>query len=561
MKKILALIGVIGLTTTSSLTVVACQNSSSNNSNNDEQRISLSSVLQNSILKQFSQLPTKEELLEKVKELNSLLDLEEVEVSEIGQDRAVIKVKDGSSVYQPGTAIVRYTVDQRLILGDIITNRALGEFAQLPEKEQILENIQDLNLFLDLEEVEVSEVGQDRAVIKVKDGSSVYQPGTVVVSFSKIVISINGQVVNNNSTFELIPWNDYEIKISSLNLEKLKNVFSTDGFEFNKVNEQTYKLAFNKMITESISEWDQNYLAIGDFKINFIVEKMLPRWIKMWEGITTWEQNTEDDPINFRKDEWLGYKTSPQSWMSIEALKLWFLTGMLINEKNKGQVFVLDLAQDIIFDNFEEYQGTTWGWQKDTFWNIAFHSKRYKNLGNYNYYFRNNFSLESWGNGSVSIFESHIHLNNQSWIFDYNFWSWKNPVVSQWMERNLFQYSGQKYLEFINSMYGNQFGAYQGSNLFETVTFGTSTYPHGKFNQNINSYEQMAKGSSIGEDQKIRQFGAILYQANPYLVNFTTTPINRKIAWDWDWEVISGNRFHHRDDYTLNFISNIRVVP
>jgi hypothetical protein len=32
---------------------------------------------------------------------------------------------------------------------------------------------------------------------------------------------------------------------------------------------------------------------------------------------------------------------------------------MLINEKNKGQVFVLDLAQDIIFDNFEEYQGTT----------------------------------------------------------------------------------------------------------------------------------------------------------------------------------------------------------
>jgi hypothetical protein len=98
------------------------------------------------------------------------------------------------------------------------------------------------------------------------------------------------------------------------------------------------------------------------------------------------------------------------------------------------------------------------------------------------------------------------------------------------MERNLFQYSGQKYLEFINSMYGNQFGAYQGSNLFETVTFGTSTYPHGKFNQNINSYEQMAKGSSIGEDQKIRQFGAILYQANPYLVNFTTTPINRKIA-------------------------------
>jgi hypothetical protein len=97
------------------------------------------------------------------------------------------------------------------------------------------------------------------------------------------------------------------------------------------------------------------------------------------------------------------------------------------------------------------------------------------------------------------------------------------------MEKNLFQYSGKKYLEFINSMYGNQYGAYQGSNLFETVTFGTS-YPRGRFNQTVNSYEQMIEGSTSGDGPKFRQFGAILYQANPTLVNSTTTPRNGNSA-------------------------------
>jgi hypothetical protein len=201
MKKILALIGAIGLTATSSLTVVACQN----NNSKKEQRITLSSVIQNRTLGEFAKKPTNEEILSKIKALNSSLELEEVEVSEVESNYAVIKAKDGSSIYQPGTVKITYTVDQRLIIDRVIINLALGEFAQLPTKEQILEKVKELNSSLDLEQVEVSEVGSDHAAIKVKDGSSVYQPGTIVVSFSKIVILINGQIIDNNSIFELIP--------------------------------------------------------------------------------------------------------------------------------------------------------------------------------------------------------------------------------------------------------------------------------------------------------------------------------------------------------------------
>ncbi|AHI52836.1 lipoprotein [Spiroplasma culicicola] len=122
-------------------------------------------------------------LLAKAETLNPDLIISELEVINIGENKADIKVKNDSEFYNPSTISVTFTISSAL--EDVISVRKLGEIND-KDSETILNRVAIKNQALQKAEVEVINITDSSATIKAKDNSIIYK-GSVEVTFSIFV--------------------------------------------------------------------------------------------------------------------------------------------------------------------------------------------------------------------------------------------------------------------------------------------------------------------------------------------------------------------------------------
>jgi hypothetical protein len=151
------------------------------------QRVNLSSILKTTDLGIFPKEPTEAEILDRVVSLNGDVNPNEISIMNLSNGQAVVKVNEGSTVYNQEQINVSYTVDTRLILSEVLTTTDLGTFDDLLITEElILNHAVDKNPSLVTAELEVTsiDVAKGEAIITVKADSTVYQEGSVTVTYS-----------------------------------------------------------------------------------------------------------------------------------------------------------------------------------------------------------------------------------------------------------------------------------------------------------------------------------------------------------------------------------------
>jgi hypothetical protein len=91
-----------------------------------DQRAMLDQVITITDLGLFLSEPTNADILGRAKEKNPALVINELEVALLLPNQVVIRVKDNSTVYQVGSITLRYRLDNRIDLIDVIQETNLG---------------------------------------------------------------------------------------------------------------------------------------------------------------------------------------------------------------------------------------------------------------------------------------------------------------------------------------------------------------------------------------------------------------------------------------------------
>ncbi|AGM26108.1 hypothetical protein SSYRP_v1c05180 [Spiroplasma syrphidicola EA-1] len=127
-------------------------------------------------------------IIDAIKAKNDQVDTNEIQLDGVAEEtKATIKTKDDSTIYNPGTVDVTFTIKQentKKDLSDVITETTLGELDN-NEEQTILNAIQTVNKDVDITEIQLDGVAEEtKATIKAKDDSTIYNPGTVDVTFT-----------------------------------------------------------------------------------------------------------------------------------------------------------------------------------------------------------------------------------------------------------------------------------------------------------------------------------------------------------------------------------------
>jgi len=146
--------------------------------------VDLKTVITITELGQFATQPTDKEILDKVKSLNQSLDISQVYVLANINNQATIGVNIDSTIYRQGIVSFTYTVNSTHLpsISDVIKIRGLNTISS-SNPDIILTQVKTLNPDLNLLEVEAVNIDSGHATIRVKDGSKVYAPGSIVVTF------------------------------------------------------------------------------------------------------------------------------------------------------------------------------------------------------------------------------------------------------------------------------------------------------------------------------------------------------------------------------------------
>jgi len=129
MKKILALLGAVGLIVASTSTAVSCGNIKEEIRTTSLRKIIKNRELGEMLTNPEIPLPTEQEIIDRINELNNItLDLEEIEIS-ITKNLVLITANDDSKKYHD-SLFVNYTVNQidKIDLNDLLKNNQLGNF-------------------------------------------------------------------------------------------------------------------------------------------------------------------------------------------------------------------------------------------------------------------------------------------------------------------------------------------------------------------------------------------------------------------------------------------------
>jgi len=148
-----------------------------------ETLINLQRVIVDVQLGEFLSIPQKRDIMHRVKDLNKVLNLNEVHVQSMGNNEAVIAANENSTIYQQGSVIVAYSVANNLDFRGVIQITDAGIFAGTPTNDDLLNRVAALNPELKISEIEVVKNENGSATLKVKDNSSIYAPGSITITY------------------------------------------------------------------------------------------------------------------------------------------------------------------------------------------------------------------------------------------------------------------------------------------------------------------------------------------------------------------------------------------
>jgi hypothetical protein len=201
--------------------------------------VDINDIIQSRDLGDFNHQPTNEEVLQRLEETNPGLDSSQFEVAANENGHIIIKVRDDSTAYQPGTIDLSYSVVSLINLNRVIVDVQLGEFLSIPEKRDIMHRVKDLNPVLNLNEVHVQSMGNNRAIIAANENSKIYQQGSVTVAYSvannldfRGVITITDMGIfagspTNDDLLNRVAALNPELKISEIEVVKNENGSAT----------------------------------------------------------------------------------------------------------------------------------------------------------------------------------------------------------------------------------------------------------------------------------------------------------------------------------------------
>jgi len=130
----------------------------------------------------FENQPVERDILNRASALNLNLDVSELQVTNITDSGATIKVRNDAEIYAPGSLDITFHLG--LDLGEDLIYIDLGEFDRKPTMEQILERILELNPNVKLSEINITNISNTHAMVNVNLGSQVYIPGNYKVMFA-----------------------------------------------------------------------------------------------------------------------------------------------------------------------------------------------------------------------------------------------------------------------------------------------------------------------------------------------------------------------------------------
>jgi len=216
MKKILAMLGTLSLAVSASSTVIACYD---NNSSSEEtpKKPSLSEVVTKTELGHFEYRPTGQQILAKLKDLNTELEIEEIHVVEISDDlgQAKISVIPNSEIYEISTLTLTFTVKKWVKLEEVILEKNLGEFTKIPTEAELKTRLVSIekNKDLKLDQIELFKIDGKNQVLKealvlVNKDSTIYSQGRIVLSYKLNLVDLSKVLQNRNQIGTFLPDTD-----------------------------------------------------------------------------------------------------------------------------------------------------------------------------------------------------------------------------------------------------------------------------------------------------------------------------------------------------------------
>ncbi len=200
MKKLLSLLSVITISGSALPTVIADVSyqkikdlSELNRTSLNISRNKRNSVNSKHIFKtNGANIPTQQQIKEKVKELNPQLSIDKINVTDVNENSALITINGFS-----GQKTINFIVDKSFDLTKIITKNNLGEIItdgiKLPEEQLLKISLKQLNPNLDINKIKVEKITNNRATINSSDNS--FYSGEVNI---KYIISLKSFITNTN---------------------------------------------------------------------------------------------------------------------------------------------------------------------------------------------------------------------------------------------------------------------------------------------------------------------------------------------------------------------------
>ncbi|WP_338968017.1 hypothetical protein [Spiroplasma endosymbiont of Lonchoptera lutea] len=139
-----------------------------------------------------NEIPTEQQIKEKVKQLNPQLDINKMKIDNITNNSANISIIGFSSI-----KTINFTVDKSFDIKTKITNTNLGSILTdgftLSTEQQIKEKVKQLNPQLDINKIKIEKIANNSAEISSTD-LTIYS-GTVTVNYT---ISLNSFIKTTN---------------------------------------------------------------------------------------------------------------------------------------------------------------------------------------------------------------------------------------------------------------------------------------------------------------------------------------------------------------------------
>ncbi|WP_338992389.1 hypothetical protein [Spiroplasma endosymbiont of Seladonia tumulorum] len=212
-----------------------------------------------------SNKPTKQQIKEKVKELNPQVNINNINVTNITENSAVITITGYSS-----KKTINFTVDKSVPINNVITNTNLGEIdgSKLNNslKEQINLRLLELNPQLDINKINVIDITTYTAKVNSND-TSIYT-GEINITYSRPIKSIF-------KNFELgsIRVNDLNLPTEQQIKDKIKELNpdlenSINDFEVKDITSRNAKISF---IRKDILSGEVVFNFISNINLNKII--------------------------------------------------------------------------------------------------------------------------------------------------------------------------------------------------------------------------------------------------------------------------------------------------